>query len=88
LSGYEAEMKAFQRSEREMIKATKAEAEYTGKGTEREHCGICTYYNPQGTCRRIEGRVSPDGWCEFFHRSATIRKADKPSTERRTGRNK
>jgi hypothetical protein len=50
-----------------MIKATKEAARYTAQGSEREHCSICQYYIYNGSaCKKIEGRVSPDGWCRFF----------------------
>jgi len=50
-------------------KATKEAAQYTSKGTEREHCGICHYFIPdRRECKKIEGRVVFGGWCKFWER--------------------
>jgi hypothetical protein len=49
-----------------LTRATKQAARYTDAGTRAEHCARCRFFLPQGTCGRIIGPVSPQGWCKYF----------------------
>ena len=50
-----------------LTRATKLEARYKALGG-AEHCSACRFYMPQGTCGRIIGPVSPEGWCKYYSR--------------------
>lgn len=51
------------------VKATKIEANYTGMAKNpKERCGLCVHYRPDGTCNRVVGYVSVNGWCRYFIR--------------------
>jgi hypothetical protein len=55
-----------------LTRATKQAARYTPLGGS-EHCSACRFYMPQGTCGRIIGPVSPEGWCKYYSREAVQR---------------
>ena len=55
-----------------LTRATKLDARYKALGG-AEHCSACRFYMPQGTCGRIIGPVSPEGWCKFYSREAVQR---------------
>ena len=55
-----------------LTRATKQEARYKALGGS-EHCSACRFYMPQGTCGRIIGPVSPEGWCKYYSREAVQR---------------
>ena len=55
-----------------LTRATKQDARYKALGG-REHCSACRFYMPQGTCGRIIGPVSPEGWCKYYSREAVQR---------------
>ena len=50
-----------------LTRATKLEARYKALGG-AEHCSACRFFMPQGTCGRIIGPVSPEGWCKYYSR--------------------
>lgn len=47
-------------------KVNKADAQYhdTPKGQQR--CAICLQFEPPNSCKLVEGKISPQGWCQFF----------------------
>ena len=54
-----------------MTKLPKAEVAYTPKAKmPDERCARCThfyFYLPDGQCcTRVEGDISPNGWCKLF----------------------
>ena len=55
-----------------LTRATKQEARYKALGGS-EHCSACRFYLPQGTCGRIIGPVSPEGWCKYYSREMVQR---------------
>ena len=55
-----------------LTRATKQEARYKALGGV-EHCSACRFYMPQGTCGRIIGPVSPEGWCKYYSREMVQR---------------
>ncbi len=46
------------------MKRPKAAVDY-GKGTEKEHCGICEHYSNH-ECSKVIGTINPDMWCKLF----------------------
>jgi hypothetical protein len=50
-----------------ITRSSQAAARYTPAGG-AERCSQCRFYNPQGTCGRIIGPVSPRGWCKYYSR--------------------
>ena len=51
----------------------KASARYVGQGSAAEHCSLCRFWFPTGSCARVEGRIVPRGWCKFFSREMVQR---------------
>lgn len=49
-------------------KFSQAMAKYqpTPKGADR--CANCTQYESAGTCRVVEGKIEPNGWCFLYAR--------------------
>jgi hypothetical protein len=45
---------------------TKARAEYQDMPNGIYSCAICTLFVPPGTCKVVQGEVSPNGWCKAF----------------------
>lgn len=56
-------------------KTPKATADYTDRGTMREHCALCTMFIPPhgqnrwALCTEVAGKIMPGGWCRFFRKS-------------------
>lgn len=46
--------------------SSKADAQYTNKGTKQAHCAMCTHYQHGYTCNKVAGRIFPGGWCKLF----------------------
>lgn len=51
-----------------MARKVSKQAAHYGQGMKSAHCGICNHYLGNGRCNRVEGIVSPSGWCKFFAR--------------------
>ena len=51
-------------------KFSQAMAKYqpTPKGADR--CANCSLYESAGTCKVVEGKVEPNGWCNLYARKA------------------
>lgn len=49
-----------------MSKKTKPEAKYGPGKPGGDRCGKCRWYSNH-TCEIVEGDISPDMWCKFFH---------------------
>jgi hypothetical protein len=50
----------------DIVKMTKAQAEYQDTPKDIRMCATCSLYiNPRG-CKVVEGDVSPEGWCKAF----------------------
>lgn len=60
-----------------MALISQAAARYRPDGG-REHCSICRHFIALrgGSCRRVEGRISPRGWCKLFSQEVHARIAD------------
>jgi hypothetical protein len=53
------------------MKSTKAAAHY-GRGMKSAHCGICQHFIAPDQCNKVAGKISPQGWCRFFRKDATM----------------
>ena len=53
-----------------MIHESKEAAKYTPKGTEAEHCGNCSHFEPPKACEIVHGDVVKGGWCRHWHKAA------------------
>jgi len=38
-----------------------------------QRCGLCAHFIAGGECQKVEGRISPQGWCRFFKRHREVR---------------
>ena len=47
-------------------KASKAAANYQTQPNRRQRCSGCRYFEQPNACRRVQGAISPDGWCAFW----------------------
>lgn len=55
-----------------MARATKQNASYTPKAAfHNERCELCRHFHAPDQCSRVQGEVSPKGWCKFFARRDT-----------------
>ena len=51
----------------ESRKASQAQAQYQGHPKGDQKCGKCrNFVVGSNTCKVVEGKVSPDGWCLFW----------------------
>jgi len=53
-------------------KEAKETAEYTDRGTDEEHCSICSHYVNSTTCEIVAGKIAPRGWCKHFDRRRPV----------------
>lgn len=53
-----------------VAKDTKSAAKYTDHGTPSEHCGMCVFFIRPVSCEKVQGRISPKGWCKHFRKRA------------------
>ena len=44
---------------------SKAEAHYQDHPNKAQHCGGCVHF-VFGSCTKVEGSISSNGWCKFF----------------------
>ncbi len=52
------------------VKISRSTANYqdTPKGDQR--CENCANFQPPDACKFVEGRISPNGWCQLFVKKA------------------
>ncbi|MEO8332377.1 MAG: hypothetical protein ABI479_08075 [Gallionella sp.] len=58
--------KAQQPVAEEGKKVSKAQAKYQGKPNNKKHCAVCNNFIAPNACKRVEGKISPNGWCTLF----------------------
>jgi len=52
-------------------KISKAQANYQNQPKGAQQCGTCTNFDAEfSTCRVVEGKVSPNGWCQLWTKKA------------------
>lgn len=49
---------------------SKREAEYTDRGSIKEHCAICTMFREPSSCTLVKGKINSQGYCKHFKRKA------------------
>lgn len=47
-------------------KLSKAVAKYQDHPNGQQHCGICLQFRPPDSCHIVAGKISANGWCQFF----------------------
>ena len=47
-------------------KISQAVAKYQPSPNGKDHCEICTNFQPPNTCKFVQGEISPKGWCQLF----------------------
>jgi hypothetical protein len=47
-------------------KLTKQQAGYQDQPQDIRCCATCSLFVAPNACKRVEGEVSPDGWCKLF----------------------
>ncbi len=51
---------------KEEDKIDKAEAKYQTHPNGQQRCEICLQFEPPGTCKIVQGPITPKGWCQYF----------------------
>lgn len=51
-----------------MKRSTKDAADYT-RGTKAAHCALCRHFVAPEACQIVTGKISPQGWCEYFRKT-------------------
>ncbi|MGA8100040.1 MAG: high-potential iron-sulfur protein [Candidatus Cybelea sp.] len=55
-----------------LAKSSKAQVKYQSTPNNDKKCSQCTFYIPgsspkaDGTCKIVDGSISPNGWCSAF----------------------
>jgi hypothetical protein len=47
-------------------KVSQVEAKYRNQPNGQQRCEICLQFEPPNTCKIVQGRINPKGWCQFF----------------------
>ena len=47
-------------------RVSKRYALYRNRPNGRQRCGGCRYFRDPGSCVRVEGRISPMGYCDLY----------------------
>lgn len=47
-------------------KSSKQALQYQEQPKNGQKCSDCEHFIPGGTCRLVEGDISPEGWCTAF----------------------
>lgn len=50
-----------------LVKATKEAADYR-PGSDGTKCKNCTMFIPPASCSAVQGKISPQGLCDYFRR--------------------
>lgn len=48
------------------LKVSKPSVAYQDQPDGNRHCALCTHFVAPGSCRIVEGPISPQGWCRLF----------------------
>lgn len=52
------------------VKVSQASAKYQTHPNGDQQCNKCMNFIPPNACKRVEGQISPDGWCTLFTKKA------------------
>ncbi len=47
-------------------RSTKDEADYCGHAVDGHTCRTCLMFRPPRSCTAVEGKISPDGYCDYW----------------------
>jgi hypothetical protein len=47
-------------------KVSQTDAKYQARPNGQQRCEICLQFQPPGSCKLVQGSISPRGWCQFF----------------------
>ena len=65
---------------------TKGEAQYTDQAQNPdETCEKCQFFHEPRGCEKVQGRVSPSGWCKLFEAKAGDNQMGQPTREDMAG---
>ena len=45
---------------------SKTNVQYEDKAQDIDHCSQCEFYLDPGRCQKVQGDISPGGWCKIF----------------------
>jgi High potential iron-sulfur protein len=51
-------------------KVSKDQAKYQDSPNEGKKCSECTFFIKPGSCKVVDGAISPDGWCQLWTKAA------------------
>ncbi len=49
-------------------KVSKEEANYRGQPNGEQMCAGCGHYRAPDGCEKVEGKISPQGWCKYWEK--------------------
>ena len=58
--------KAQQVAAEQSHKISKAQVKYQNKPKGKQHCAVCVNFIAPHSCRLVEGKINPNGWCTLF----------------------
>ena len=61
---------AWPGASRAQQKMSKEAAQYQNSPKGNQRCADCRFFIEGGSCRLVEGEISPDGWCTLFQPKA------------------
>jgi hypothetical protein len=47
-------------------KVSKELAKYQDSPNDGHKCSDCVFFEPPGSCKAVDGDISPNGWCQLF----------------------
>lgn len=47
-------------------KLSQKDAEYQPTPKNGQNCANCQHFEPPSACKLVKGKVSPQGWCDFW----------------------
>jgi hypothetical protein len=50
----------------DVFRTPKAAAEYQDMPRNGQRCAQCEHFIAPNACHRVQGPISPDGWCHFW----------------------
>jgi hypothetical protein len=54
------------RRARAQVKAAKKIVKYQEKPNGAQECDKCLHFEPPSSCKLVEGKINPKGWCSLF----------------------
>lgn len=58
--------KAQQLAQEQGHKISKAQVKYQNQPKGKQHCAVCANFIAPDSCRLVEGKIDPNGWCTLF----------------------